>query len=96
MSYSEKLLNSLGNLLSDTLNRRVFLISEPQNGLSKIMFHDGKRVLFCGAFHESEFFSPRFKERVMMEAQMSATSNFPFLQNLPTQRRIFLRRQQGR
>ncbi len=96
MSYRERLLNSLGDLLSTTLNRRVFLVSEPHNGLSKIMFHDGKRVLFYGTFHESEFLSPRFKEKVMMEAEMSVMSNFPSLRNPSTQHRIFPRRQPNR
>ncbi len=93
MKYRDRLLNSLGSLLSENLNRRVFLVSEPQNGLSKVIFHDGNRVLFCGSFHDSEFLSPGFKEKVLMEASASLEANSQFLRSQSMRPQIFRRRQ---
>ncbi len=93
MKYRDRLLNSLGSLLSENLNRRVFLVSEPQNGLSKVLFHDGNQVLFCGSFHDSEFLSPGFKEKVLMEVNASLDPNSLFPQNPSMRPQIFRHRQ---
>jgi hypothetical protein len=96
MKYRDRLLYSLGSLLSENLNRRVFLVSEPQNGLSKVLFHDGNKVLFCGSFHDSEFLSPGFKEKVLMEVNASLETNSQFLQNQSMRPQIFRRHQLDR
>ncbi len=96
MKYRDKLLNSLGSLLSENLNRRVFLISQPQNGLLKVLFHDGTHLLFCGTFHDSEFLVPGFKEKILMEASASLETNSVSLQSPSMRPQIFRRRQPDR
>ena len=95
MKEFDKLLNSLGNLLSDNLNRRVFLVSESQNGLAMVLFHDGNHILFRGFFHESELFSPWFKEKLLIDVEaLLGKSNLLSPQIPSTQLRIFQHHQQ--
>ncbi len=97
MKELDKLLNSMGNLLSDNLNRRVFLVSESRNGLAKVLFHDGRRVLFRGFFHESELSSPWFKEKLLMDVEaLLGKSNFLSPQIPSMQLHISPHRQQDR
>ncbi len=86
MKELDKLLNSLGNLLSDNLNRRVFLVSESWNGLSNVLFHDGKQVLFRGFFHESEMFSPWFREKLLMDVEASLEKSNLLSPQIPSRR----------